>query len=94
MLDVRAFEIALNKRPQKCGIGLVIKNFNFQFGADILVRGSLEIHLAQTSADWEIAHAMLDEEHFLGARLTSVMTACGRKTDTGSEGSMLRRISS
>lgn len=45
----------------------MIKNFDSQFGADPLVRGSLEIHLAQTSADWEIAHGMLDEEHFLGA---------------------------
>ena len=29
--------------------------------------GSLSIRIASTSADWEIAHAMLDEEHFLGA---------------------------
>ena len=36
-------------------------------GADRLVRGSLEIRCASTSADWEIAHQMLDEEHFLGA---------------------------
>jgi hypothetical protein len=29
--------------------------------------GVLEIRTASTSADWEIAHQMLDEEHFLGA---------------------------
>ncbi|NJM38285.1 MAG: hypothetical protein HC845_10740, partial [Akkermansiaceae bacterium] len=27
----------------------------------------LHIRLAASSADWEIAHQMLDEEHFLGA---------------------------
>jgi hypothetical protein len=45
----------------------VIKNLDSSFGADHPVRGSLEIHLARTSADWEIARAMLNEEHFLGA---------------------------
>jgi hypothetical protein len=45
----------------------VIQNFDFPSGADRSVRGSFEIHLARSTADWEIAHAMLDEEHFLGA---------------------------
>jgi Domain of unknown function (DUF4338)/DDE_Tnp_1-associated len=36
-------------------------------GADHLVRGTLEIQSANSSADWEIAHQMLDDEHFLGA---------------------------
>jgi hypothetical protein len=31
------------------------------------VREPLHIRLAASSADWEIAHQMLDEEHFLGA---------------------------
>ena len=30
-------------------------------------REPLHIRLAASSADWEIAHQMLDEEHFLGA---------------------------
>ncbi|MDA0767701.1 MAG: DUF4338 domain-containing protein [Verrucomicrobia bacterium] len=37
------------------------------FGADHSVRGSLEIRLARTPADWGIARAMLDDEHFLGS---------------------------
>ncbi len=36
-------------------------------GADRLGCRSLEIQLAQTTADWEIAHQMLDDEHFLGS---------------------------
>ena len=27
----------------------------------------LELRIAESSADWEIAHLMLDEEHFLGS---------------------------
>ena len=45
----------------------MIHNLDTPLGADHSVRGSLEILLAQTTADWEIAHQMLDEEHFLGA---------------------------
>jgi hypothetical protein len=45
----------------------VIHNLDTPLGVDQAVRGSLEIHLAQTTADWEIAYQMLDEEHFLGA---------------------------
>ena len=45
----------------------MIHNLDTPLGADQAVRGSLEIHLAQTTADWEIAHQMLDEERFLGA---------------------------
>jgi len=35
--------------------------------ADSRRREALQIQLAASSADWEIAHQMLDEEHFLGA---------------------------
>ena len=28
---------------------------------------TLQITIAQTSTDWELAHQLLDEEHFLGA---------------------------
>jgi hypothetical protein len=45
----------------------VIHKHDFQTGAAHSDRGLLEIKQALTSADWEIAHQMLDEEHFLGA---------------------------
>ena len=45
----------------------MIQNLHSSFGADPAVRGSLEIRTACSSADWEIAHQMLDDEHFLGA---------------------------
>ena len=45
----------------------MIHNLDTPLGADQAVRGSLEIHLAQTTVNWEIAHQMLDKEHFLGA---------------------------
>jgi hypothetical protein len=45
----------------------VIHKRDFQTGAAHSDRGLLEIKQALTSADWEIAHQMLDEEHFLGA---------------------------
>ncbi|MEI7911159.1 MAG: hypothetical protein WCK77_16110 [Verrucomicrobiota bacterium] len=45
----------------------MIQTFDSSTSADRLVSGSLEIRCASTSADWEIAHQMLDEEHFLGA---------------------------
>ena len=45
----------------------MIQNLDIPSGADHSVHGSLEIHLARTTADWEIAHQMLDDEHFLGA---------------------------
>jgi hypothetical protein len=38
----------------------VIHNLDTPFGVDHSVRGSLEIHLAQTTADWKIAHQMLN----------------------------------
>jgi len=61
----------------------VIKNLDSQFGADTSVRGSFEIRLAQTSADWEIAHAMLDEEHFLGAGREAGDRLCQFVTEQG-----------
>ena len=45
----------------------MIHKRDFQTGAAHSDRGLLEIKQALTSADWEIAHQMLDEEHFLGA---------------------------
>jgi hypothetical protein len=45
----------------------VIHKHDFQTGAAHSDRGLLEIKQALTSADWEIAHQMLDEVHFLGA---------------------------
>ena len=44
----------------------MIHKRDFQTGAAHSDRGLLEIKQALTSADWEIAHQMLDEIHFLG----------------------------
>ncbi len=43
------------------------KKFTALDGEGTASPGVLEIRTACTSADWEIAHQMLDEEHFLGA---------------------------
>jgi hypothetical protein len=44
----------------------VIENLDSSIGADHPARGSLEIHLARTSADWEIASACsFDDERNL-----------------------------
>jgi hypothetical protein len=45
----------------------VIHTLDSSVGADHLVRGTLEIQTANSSADWEIAHQILDDEHFIGA---------------------------
>jgi hypothetical protein len=45
----------------------VIHTLDSSVGTDHLVRGTPEIQTANSSADWEIAHQMIDDEHFLGA---------------------------
>jgi len=61
----------------------VIENLVSPFGTDQSVCGSLEIHLARSSADWEIAHAMLNEEHFLGAGREAGDRICQFVTEQG-----------
>ena len=61
----------------------MIHKRDFQTGAAHSDRGLLEIKQALTSADWEIAHQMLDEEHFpwrgsRGRRSTLPVRARGR----------------
>ena len=43
------------------------KNRPSSIGADRSIREPLHIRVAATSADWQIAYQMLDEEHSLGA---------------------------
>lgn len=61
----------------------MIHNLDTPLGANSSVRGSLEIHIAQTTADWEIAHEMLNEEHFLGAGREAGDRLCQFVTEQG-----------
>jgi hypothetical protein len=61
----------------------VIHKLDPSFGAAPAVREPLEIHLAQTTADWKIAHQMLEEEHFLGAGREAGDRLCQLVTQQG-----------
>jgi hypothetical protein len=44
---------------------IVIHNLDTSLSINSSVHGSIEMQIAQTAADWEIAHEMHNKEHFL-----------------------------
>ena len=54
---------------KNCSLRHVTHRLDSPADADLLASNSLEIRLACSSADWEIAHPMLKQEHSLGLSL-------------------------
>jgi len=60
-------KFALNKEARKWSISLAMKVSPSARRHVASSAASLRIRTAETPADWQIAHSMLDEEHLLGA---------------------------
>ena len=58
--------ICYQKMTKNYSLRHVIHLLDSPVDADLLASNSLEIRLACSSADWEIAHPMLKQEHSLG----------------------------